>query len=560
MKIDYELALYFVHKKIIRKSQMSKILIEAQRLDMPFERYMIVNNYCTAVTALKAMGDFYCLPNIELDMLPIDRTLVDKLSYEFIKQQHVMPIFIDKNGVMLVAVGRPLDFTQRSTIATFYAGKIDVVLVPAYQIENYIDSIKASESTELALTSLQGDDKRTEAGQESAILDAEGDTIINTPSVKLLDSIIREAISYHASDIHIEPQVNNIRVRYRIDGDLTERIRFATSHYAPICARLKIMSGINIAERRIPQDGRINMVVVGLSYDFRVSTLPGVYGEKFVIRILDKTSFSFTRTELGFSASENEILDKAINKPHGIVLLTGPTGCGKSTTLYSFLKELNKESVNIITVEDPIEYTLDGINQTQVNTKANLTFATALRSILRQDPDVIMLGEIRDEETAEIAVRAAITGHLVFSTLHTNDAPGAVSRLMDMGVSGYLIADALVCVISQRLVKRLCPACKKKLKANAQEMKVLGLETPISIFKPQGCQFCGNSGYKGRVAVHEILYVDNDFRNAIGVENSLEALRQAAIDNGMTQMFDVCKTYVLKGITSIAELMSLDVN
>ena len=275
--------------------------------------------------------------------------------------------------------------------------------------------------------------------------------------------------------------------------------------------------------------------------------------------MLDKTSFRFTRTDLGFTDDENILIDKMLAKPHGIILLTGPTGCGKSTTLYSFLKEVNTSQVNIVTVEDPVEYIMSGVNQTQVNSKANMTFSAALRSILRQDPDVIMIGEMRDEETAEIAVRAAITGHIVFSTLHTNDATGAITRLEDMGIADYLVADALVGVIAQRLVKRLCPECKKKGKTNAKEMQILGLDEPISIFRPQGCQFCNGTGYKGRIAVHEIMYMNENMRNAVVRERNLEVLRDLAKQNGMVTLWSSCKSLVEKGVTSIQELMTLNV-
>jgi type IV pilus assembly protein PilB len=283
-----------------------------------------------------------------------------------------------------------------------------------------------------------------------------------------------------------------------------------------------------------------------------------VFGEKFVIRVLDKTSFRFTREDLGFTPEENVIIDKMLAKPHGIILLTGPTGCGKSTTLYSFLKEINSSAVNIITVEDPVEYVMMGVNQTQVNNKANMTFSAALRSILRQDPDIIMVGEMRDEETAEIAVRAAITGHLVFSTLHTNDATGAITRLEDMGIADYLVSDALVGVIAQRLVKRLCPECKKRGKTNAKEMEILGIDEPISIFRPHGCQFCDNTGYKGRIAVHEIMYMNENMRNAVLREKNLEVLRELAKENGMVTLWSSCKSLVEKGVTSIQELMTLN--
>ena len=385
----------------------------------------------------------------------------------------------------------------------------------------------------------------------------EGD-VVNNPSVRLVDSIIKEAIPYRASDIHIEPFEKTVKVRYRIDGDLQERAEFPTTAYSAISARIKIMSGMDIAERRIPQDGRINLVVGGKEYDFRISSLPTMFGEKFVIRVLDRSSFNFSREDLGFTDAENEMLDKMLTRPHGIILLTGPTGCGKSTTLYSFLKEINKPNVNIVTVEDPVEYVMAGINQTQVNVKANMTFAIALRSILRQDPDIIMVGEMRDEETAEIAVRAAITGHLVFSTLHTNDAPGSITRLQDMGVEDYLVADSLVGVIAQRLVKRLCPACKKRSKTTQKEMEILGLDAPVNIFRPQGCQFCNNTGYKGRIAVHEMMYINDNMRNAIVTEKNLENLRDIAKENGMVTLWNSCKNLVFKGITSLQELLTLN--
>jgi type IV pilus assembly protein PilB len=382
---------------------------------------------------------------------------------------------------------------------------------------------------------------------------------VNNPSVRLVDSIIKEAVQYRASDIHIEPFEKSVKVRYRIDGDLQERAEFPINSYSAICARIKIMAGLNIAERRMPQDGRINMLVGGKEFDFRVSSFPTVFGEKFAIRVLDKSLFRFTRSDLGFTDDENLLIDKMLAKPHGIILLTGPTGCGKSTTLYSFLKEKNTSAVNIVTIEDPVEYIMAGINQTQVNAKANMTFSAALRSILRQDPDVIMIGEMRDEETAEIAVRAAITGHIGFSTLHTNDAPGAITRLEDMGVPDYLVADALVGVIAQRLVKRLCPECKKKSKTNAKEMEILGINEPISIYRPQGCQFCNGTGYKGRIAVHEIMYMNENMRNAVAREKNLEVLRDLAKQNGMITLWSSCKSLVEKGETSFRELMTLNI-
>ncbi len=561
MTLDFEILQFFAYKKIIKKKQINEILSECRRLNVPAEKYLLAQGICNEVTALAAMGELFCLPYIEMDMLEVDEELLDRFNLPFLRRQKFVPVFVDKSGTMVVAVGRPLDFIALSAIATVHSGALNFILVPSVQIDIYLDSLMAVKSTAVALDNLQREkDKRLidRANTSNDVqVESEAD-VINAPAVKLVDSIIKETIPFRASDIHIEPHEKSVFVRYRIDGDLSDRAEFPIESYPAIAARIKILSGINIAERRIPQDGRINMMINGTEYDFRVSTIPTIHGEKFVIRVLDKSAFNLTRKELGFTDESNVIIEKILAHPHGIVLLTGPTGCGKTTTLYAFLKELNKPEVNIVTVEDPVEYSMSRINQVQINTKADMTFANALRSILRQDPDVIMVGEIRDEETAQIAIRAAITGHLVLSTLHTNDAPGAITRLVDMGATNYLVADAIVGVISQRLVKRLCPACKKKGKTNAREMALLGITEPVSICRPQGCQFCGQTGYRGRVAVHEIMYMNEAVRSAVSSGNKTnEEIREIAEANGMVPMWNACREYVIKGITSISELMSL---
>ncbi len=560
MNINEELLQFYVYKHIIKKKDADVVLSESKKLGTNVRDYLLVKEYTTEQAELEVLGEYHCMPCVQIDMLDIDEELFSMFSFELMKKSKFIPVSIDRNGVLLVATGKPLDCNAISSIAICHSGPVDYVLTPPIEIDRYIDSIAAVQSTSSALNDLNSEkDQEIFSKNYQEILDtvSDADDVINNPSVRLVDSIIKEAIPYRASDIHIEPFEKNVKVRYRIDGDLQERAEFPIESYHAICARLKIMSGLDIAEHRIPQDGRINMVVGGKEYDFRVSTLPTVFGEKFVIRILDKSSFHFTRADLGFTDDEGVYIDKMLRMPHGIILLTGPTGCGKSTTLYSFLKEINDPTVNIVTVEDPVEYTMNGINQTQVNVKANMTFSAALRSILRQDPDVIMIGEIRDEDTAEIAVRAAITGHLVFSTLHTNDAPGAIVRLEDMGVKDYLVGDALGGVIAQRLLKRLCPACKKRGKTTIQEMEMLGLTEPITISRPQGCQFCNNTGYKGRVAVHEIMYMNEAMKNAVSAKMDLESLRKLATQNGMKPLWESGKELVISGQTSIQELMTL---
>lgn len=562
MNIDFEILQFYINKKIVKKKEAETILEECQKRDVPVREYMLTKEYITEAGELEALSEYYNIPCVELDMLDIDKDLFGKFSFEFMKKNKVIPVCMDKNGVIVVAIGRILDSAAMSAVSICFDNPVDYVLTAPTQIDRYIDSVSAVITTSTALNDLNAEkDSELFADREEAlnsIFKNDEGGVVNNPAVRLVDSIIKEAIPYRASDIHIEPFEKRVRVRYRIDGDLQERADFPIESYSAICARLKILSGMNIAERRTPQDGRINMRVGGKEFDFRVSSIPTIYGEKFVIRILDKTSFHFTRYDLGFNEYENAFVDKMLLKPHGIILLTGPTGSGKTTTLYAFLKEINDPSVNIITVEDPVEYTMTGINQTQVNNRANLTFAAALRSILRQDPDIIMIGEIRDEETAEIAVRAAITGHIVFSTLHTNDAPGAITRLEDMGVPDYLIADALAGVIAQRLVKRLCPACKKRGKTNQKEMEILGITEPVSIFRPQGCQFCNNTGYKGRIAVHEIMLMNESMKSEVTREKTLESLRAMAIKNGMVPLWDSCREFVISGVTSIQELMTLN--
>ena len=560
MNISRDLFHFYVQKGIITEDQIDQILAECDKLEVSLKTYMLTKEYTTEVGELSVLGDYYCMPYIELDMLDIDQDLLEMFTFEFMKRYKIVPVSMSIDGKLLVATSKPLDCAAMSAINSQVFCPVDYLLVPPGQIDRYIDTKAAAVSTSAALGALNTEgDKALFSGKNSQdgdeILE---DDVINNPAVRLVDSIIREAVPLRASDIHIEPFEKVVKVRYRIDGDLQEQISFPVNSYSAVCARIKILAGLNIAERRVPQDGRINMNVGGKEFDFRVSSLPTVFGEKFVIRVLDKTSFRFTRNDLGFTEKENVLIDKMLAKPHGIILLTGPTGCGKSTTLYSFLKEVNTPAVNIVTVEDPVEYIMAGVNQTQVNVKANMTFSAALRSILRQDPDVIMIGEMRDEETAEIAVRAAITGHIVFSTLHTNDAAGAITRLEDMGIPDYLVADALVGVIAQRLVKRLCPECKRRGRTNAKEMAILRIDEPITIFRPQGCQFCGGTGYKGRIAVHEIMYMNENMRSAVAREKNLEVLRDLARQNGMDTLWTSCRAIVEKGMTSIQELMTLN--
>ena len=378
----------------------------------------------------------------------------------------------------------------------------------------------------------------------------------NSPVVILVNRIIEQAARQRASDIHIEPFETHIRVRYRIDGVLKNSGDYKINMLSAVNTRIKIIGGMDISEKRKPQDGRITSIVDKVEYDIRVSMLPTVYGEKTVMRLTIKKALQRDKRNLGFDEQELGTFERIFSNPNGIILVTGPTGSGKSTTLYTALSELNKEDVNIITVEDPVEANIEGINQVQTNVKAGLTFASALRSILRQDPDIIMIGEIRDKETASIAVTASITGHLVVSTLHTNSSAASITRLADIGLEYYLIADSVVGVIAQRLVRRLCPACRQERLATDREKRILGCEgeADVKVWEPKGCPQCGYNGYRGRIGVYELMPISNRIKNIIAGKGTTEAIENAALADGMYTLQMACSKHVRNAVTSINEL------
>ena len=496
------------------------------------------------------------------------------ISDEIARKYNVLPLRI-RDGKLHVAMSEPTNVLALDDIRFITKKAVVPVLADASQIARRIDEHFSVSRSARALEDLKQEfgyapetarEQKAEAANAAAASASAsasaaagasaGDSgdVSGAPAVRLADSLLSQSISMKASDIHLEPYSDSVRVRYRVDGALVEDMAIPPQLYASVSTRVKVMAGMDIAERRLPQDGRIEMAFGGKTYDFRVSSLPTVHGEKIEIRILDRASFAFRREMLGFSERENRIVDRVTRLPYGIVLVTGPTGSGKTTTIYSLLAELNDPSRNIVTIEDPVEYMIRGVNQVQVNQKAGLTFAGGLRSILRQDPDIIMVGEIRDEETADIAVRAAITGHLVFSTLHTNDAPSAITRLTDMGVEPYLISEAVTCVIAQRLVRALCPDCKSGRPADPSEMKLLRLEDAAEVFSPAGCPRCNNIGYKGRRAIHEVLYVDAGTKREIERGRGSEGLRELAVSRGMATLFSNCRGLVLAGATSVQEM------
>ena len=431
-----------------------------------------------------------------------------------------------------------------------------------------VPSVATTSDILIALDRYYGDTETIKAAQEYAreredlaAKLAEGDLssqdVQSSPVVQLVTSMVEQAARQRASDIHIEAKEDSVRVRFRIDGSLYEKFTYSIHLLPAIMARLKIIGGMDIAEKRKPQDGRFTIMVDKREYDIRVSVLPTVYGEKCVMRLAQKKALTRNKSELGFSPSELKAFDDILKNPNGILLVTGPTGSGKSTTLYTALSELNKEDVNIVTVEDPVEANIDGINQVQVNVKAELTFASALRSILRQDPDIIMIGEIRDGETAQIAVQASITGHLVVSTLHTNSAAGSINRLINMGVEGYLLADSLVGIIAQRLVRRLCPYCKKPHLITDTERRIMGIRTDVNpeIYEPVGCERCDNTGYSGRIGIYEIMKITPPLKELISRNASVSELKQMGMREGMHTLRQSATMLVIKGITSVHEMI-----
>ncbi len=469
-----------------------------------------------------------------------------------LKKACMMPFEYDAydSQYLKVAMSDPFDIVAIDDLQVVTGMQIMPAIATTSDIMAAIDKYYGSAENQAVVDQYNKEREQTYEVEEQI-----DETIENAPIVILVNRIIEQAVRKRASDIHIEPMENMIRVRYRVDGVMQNSGSYQTNMLSAIVTRIKIIGGMDISEKRKPQDGRITRVVDRIEYDIRVSVLPTVFGEKVVMRLASKQNLSKNKKELGFTDRELARFDKIFSNPNGIILVTGPTGSGKSTTLYTALSELNSEFVNIITVEDPVEANIDGINQVQVNVKADMTFANALRSILRQDPDIIMIGEIRDKETANIAVTASITGHLVVSTLHTNSAAASITRLADMGLDHYLIADSTVGVIAQRLARRLCE-CKTAKAATPEEKRLIGIPQTdeFTIYAPCGCSKCNNTGYLGRIGVYEIMNISRKLRNCIAAKANTEEIEKIAIQEGMSTLRNSAARLVRKGIISVDEL------
>lgn len=538
---------------IIDEQQLNIALAIQKEKKVKLGQVFIEENILSEDQIFKVLERQLGVPYIDLNNFYIDPKVPKIIPENIAKKHSILPIAIN-NGKLLIAMSDPLDIIAVDDVRLFSGMDVDISI-------STIDSIKR-----IMNNYYDGSDDAEKAVEEFNIgelnnaveeVENESEDVASAPVVRLVNSIIIQASNQKASDIHVEPFEKEVRIRYRVDGELKEIMNPSKAMHSSIVTRIKIMGKMDIAEKRIPQDGRVEMNIEGRMLDLRISVLPTIYGEKVVIRLLDRNAIVVSKEQLGFTEYNLDLFDRIIKAPEGIILLTGPTGSGKTTTLYTILKELNSINKNIITLEDPVEYRLAGVNQVQVNAKAGLNFASGLRSILRQDPDIVMVGEIRDAETVEIAVRASITGHLVLSTLHTNDTAATISRLIDMGVENYMVSSSVVGIIAQRLVKRICPRCKEEVAMTDKEMKMLKLDAPIPLYKGKGCQYCSKTGYSGRIAIHEIMVMDREIRSMIDNQESIDAIKQRAIEKGMKTLNQTCVDLVKSGVTTIDEMVKI---
>jgi len=554
-----------VEDKLITERQLLKAVEATKKTSESLQKTLVTMGYVTEKDITEVLGKQMGVSFIDLDNYDLDPELARSIPEHLAQRYKVIPV-AEKENKLTLAMVDPLNVIAID----------DIRLITGFDIEPVIateDSILKAINRQFGVTDLAevqetvkdisatdfGPLEVEEAVEEEIALDKLKELVDEAPIVRVVNLIISQAINDKASDIHIEPEAKQVRVRYRVDGVLHDVMSPPKHIQAPMVSRVKIMANMDIAERRIPQDGKIHLRHDNREFDLRVSTIPCIHGEKVVMRILDKSSVMLGLNKLGFYPDVQMAFENIVEKPYGMILVTGPTGSGKSTSLYSVLNKLNTGDRNIITVEDPCEYQLPGVNQVQVNEKAGLTFASALRSFLRQDPDIIMVGEIRDTETARIAVEAALTGHLVLSTLHTNDSSGAITRLVEMGVEPFLCASSIIGVLAQRLARGICPNCKESYTPPIESIKRFGLsaftDTEITFYKGRGCDHCKMTGYRGRQGIFEVLTISDRVRGLILQRASTTEIRQSAMEEGMKTMQDDGLRKVLDGITSIEECL-----
>jgi type IV pilus assembly protein PilB len=549
-----ELGDVLVEEGLITSEQLANAVEEQHRVGRSLGRVLIDLGLIKEPDLVAALARQIGLEFVDLGEHQIDPSAASLISEQVARRYRALPIGFE-DGSLIVAMSDPANVFALDDIRTITGFDVLPVVATAGDIEAAIRRYGQFEQSVEDIAT----EAATKVGEDTQDLEKMAAAVEEAPIVKLVNLLITQAVADRASDIHVEPGERDLRVRYRIDGVLHEVMRPPKNIQAGLISRLKVMADINIAERRIPQDGRVGLVVGGKAVDLRLATLPTVYGEKVVIRILDKSAVLLELEDLGFAAGPFARYEAAFRKPYGTILSTGPTGSGKSTTLYATLNLISAPDRNIITIEDPVEYRLAGINQMQVNPKAGLTFASALRSILRADPDVILVGEIRDRETALTAMEAALTGHLVLSTLHTNDAPSAITRLAEMEVEPYLVASALDCVVAQRLARKLCDHCNQQYKPTDAELEQAGFPKEswkeIEVLnRPEGCSRCGKTGYRGRMGLYEVMPMTEQIELLTAERRSSDDIRRVAIEQGMVTLREDGLEKAKQGLTSLEEI------
>ena len=544
----------------ISENQFKRACDDSAVHNTELEKILISNRFVSRDDLYQAVAKTINVPYIDPSSYVIDQEIIALIPEKFVREYKVVPIFRVANTIT-VAMENPQDIGPIDELSLLTGLEISPVLAPLDSIENAINRFYGSKGDKSLTEAITVIDQEASSTEPKATSVEEGKSIeelaSEAPIVKFVNKIIQQALKERASDIHLEPDEKTLRIRFRVDGILRIVAETPDTMKMPVVSRIKILSKLNIAEKRRPQDGQFEMAVEGKRIDFRVSTFPTIYGEACVLRILDKTSVLLGLADLGFSPENLIKFSALIRSPYGIILVTGPTGSGKTTTLYAALDAVRSEEDNIITLEDPVEYHLPLIRQSQINPKAGLTFANGLRSILRQDPDIIMVGEIRDAETAEIAVQAALTGHLVFSTLHTNNACVALTRLIDMEIEPFLVSSTVIGVIAQRLARRICEFCKEPYHAIREVSSHLHLDSSTNLFKGKGCSECNDTGYRGRIGLYELLIIDNSLRKMIVEKASSEAMQNFLISKGFKTMRDDGLDKVRKGVTTLEEVLRI---
>lgn len=552
-----------VEQGALTVERLAQLRTEAAEQNIPLEVYIKQQKDISGEALAKAFAELYNLKFIgSVTEKMANPDILSQVPLRFLREHSVLPIVTDEATQKIALVtADPTDFQPLDELKLIFGPLIETVVAPRSVIIDAMNKYYPLEGTKQMIAELSQEEELSEAMEFGAI---ESEDILGmateAPIIKLVNHIFYQAVKKGASDIHIEPFEKEIQVRFRIDGVMYSIMNPPKRAQAAIISRIKIMANLNIAEKRQPQDGRIALKIADKAIDVRVSSLPVAFGERIVMRLLDKTKTFGALDGLGFSERDFKVVMRCIQQPNGIMLITGPTGSGKTSTLYSILSKLNTPDVNIITVEDPVEYQMMGIGQVQVNEKTGLTFAAALRSILRQDPDIVMIGETRDNETAQIAIQAALTGHLVLSTLHTNSAPAAVTRLIDMGIEPFLIASSIICVVAQRLVRRLCPNCKQAYQPDPELLQRFGLtkesSKQITFYKPVGCEECSNTGYKGRIALFEVMEMSEPISKLTMERAETSQLQKQARADGMTLLMEDGLRKIIEGKTTIEEVLA----